>query len=105
MQEGIENAEAAALLTAAGIDVVMDRCIKREHERLFGPEPHISANTGRAATPSATAAARPSRSAGRAAAGSASARTACMENVWGMSCNGITWDCPDCGAPNGFGNQ
>jgi hypothetical protein len=27
------------------------------------------------------------------------------ENVWGMSCNGITWDCPDCGAPNGFGNQ
>jgi len=38
MQEGIENAEAAALLTAAGIDVVMNRCIKREHERLFGPD-------------------------------------------------------------------
>jgi len=36
MQEGIENREAAALLTAAGIDVVMDRCIKREHTRLFG---------------------------------------------------------------------
>jgi predicted CoA-binding protein len=36
MQEGIENREAAALLTAAGIDVVMDRCIKREHARLFG---------------------------------------------------------------------
>jgi len=35
MQEGIENREAAALLTAAGIDVVMDRCIKREHARLF----------------------------------------------------------------------
>jgi len=31
---------------------------------------------------------------------------ACMyENVWGMSCNGITWECPDCGAQNGFGNQ
>nr|WP_144016556.1 hypothetical protein [Desulfococcus multivorans] len=30
----------------------------------------------------------------------------CMaENVWGMSCNGITWQCPDCGAHNGFGNQ
>lgn len=30
----------------------------------------------------------------------------CMtENFWGMSCNGITWDCPDCGAMNGFGNQ
>jgi len=31
---------------------------------------------------------------------------ACMdENVWGMSCNGITWQCPDCGKQNGFGNQ
>lgn len=31
---------------------------------------------------------------------------ACMhENVWGMSCNGITWQCPDCGGMNGFGNQ
>ncbi|MFZ3049105.1 MAG: hypothetical protein WA151_24585 [Desulfatirhabdiaceae bacterium] len=30
----------------------------------------------------------------------------CMyENVWGMSCNGITWQCPDCEAQNGFGNQ
>ncbi|RLC32361.1 MAG: hypothetical protein DRH32_02950 [Deltaproteobacteria bacterium] len=30
----------------------------------------------------------------------------CMhENFWGMSCNGITWQCPDCGAQNGFGNQ
>ena len=36
MQEGIENREAAALLTAAGIDVVMNRCIKREHARLCG---------------------------------------------------------------------
>lgn len=36
MQEGIENREAADLLTAAGIDVVMGRCIKREHARLFG---------------------------------------------------------------------
>ncbi len=36
MQEGIENREAAALLTAAGIDVVMNRCIKRDHARLFG---------------------------------------------------------------------
>ncbi len=31
---------------------------------------------------------------------------ACMaENVWGMSCNGITWECPDCDRNNGFGNQ
>ncbi len=31
MQLGIENAEAAKLLTDAGIDVVMNRCIKIEH--------------------------------------------------------------------------
>lgn len=31
---------------------------------------------------------------------------ACMyENIWGMSCNGITWQCPDCGEQNGLGNQ
>jgi len=31
---------------------------------------------------------------------------ACMaENFWGMSCNGIIWQCPDCGQWNGFGNQ
>jgi len=36
MQEGIVNREAAERLTAAGIDVVMDRCIKKDHERLFG---------------------------------------------------------------------
>ena len=34
MQLNIENREAADLLTAAGIDVVMDRCIEVEHERL-----------------------------------------------------------------------
>jgi len=34
MQLNIENREASELLTAAGINVVMDRCIKVEHERL-----------------------------------------------------------------------
>ena len=34
MQRGIENKEAAALLTAAGIDVVMNKCLKVEHARL-----------------------------------------------------------------------
>ncbi len=30
----------------------------------------------------------------------------CMEeNFWGMTCNGITWTCPDCGDIRGFGNQ
>ena len=27
------------------------------------------------------------------------------ENAWGMTCNNITWVCPDCGESNGFGNQ
>ena len=34
MQLNIENQEAAELLTAAGIDVIMDRCIKVDHGRL-----------------------------------------------------------------------
>ena len=30
----------------------------------------------------------------------------CMqENLWGMTCNNITWTCPDCGAERNFGNQ
>ena len=30
----------------------------------------------------------------------------CMQdNLWGMTCNNITWSCPDCGARNNFGNQ
>ncbi len=35
MQLYIENKEAAALLTEAGVDVIMNRCIKVEHGRLF----------------------------------------------------------------------
>jgi uncharacterized protein len=34
MQLGIENQEAASLLVKAGIDVVMNKCIKIEHDRL-----------------------------------------------------------------------
>jgi len=35
MQLGIKHQEAAELLTTAGIDVVMDKCIKVEHARLI----------------------------------------------------------------------
>jgi hypothetical protein len=28
-----------------------------------------------------------------------------QENLWGMTCNNITWTCPDCGAIRSFGNQ
>lgn len=34
MQEGISHFEAAMMLTEAGIDVVMDRCIMVDHQRL-----------------------------------------------------------------------
>jgi hypothetical protein len=27
------------------------------------------------------------------------------ENRWGLTCNNITWQCPDCGDWNNFGNQ
>lgn len=36
MQDGISDAAAAATARAAGLDVVMDACFKREHFRLFG---------------------------------------------------------------------
>jgi uncharacterized protein len=35
MQLGVRDDAAAARATAAGVDVVMDRCIKIERERLF----------------------------------------------------------------------
>ena len=35
-QLGVENAEADELVRAAGMDSVMDRCVKIEHARLFG---------------------------------------------------------------------
>jgi uncharacterized protein len=36
MQIGVINEEAAAKARAAGLDVVMNRCVKIEHARLFG---------------------------------------------------------------------
>jgi predicted CoA-binding protein len=36
MQEGVINNEAAELARKAGIRVVMDRCMKKDHQKLFG---------------------------------------------------------------------
>ena len=46
MQLGIRNAEAARIATAAGLDVVMDRCVKIEHARLMGGLNWAGVNTG-----------------------------------------------------------
>jgi predicted CoA-binding protein len=35
MQEGIVNKEAGSKAEKAGLKVVMDRCMKKEHQRLF----------------------------------------------------------------------
>lgn len=42
MQEGIIHEAAAALAKKAGLSVVMDRCIKTDHERLFPPVLEVS---------------------------------------------------------------
>ena len=36
MQPGIRHDEAAGRLMAAGVDVVMDRCMRQEHKRMTG---------------------------------------------------------------------
>lgn len=36
MQIGVENAEAAAMAEARGVDVIQNRCPKIEYQRLFG---------------------------------------------------------------------
>ncbi|NCF50723.1 CoA-binding protein [Gammaproteobacteria bacterium] len=46
MQLGIVNEEAAEKARAAGLEVVMDRCIKIEYARLFGGLNTIGVNTG-----------------------------------------------------------
>jgi predicted CoA-binding protein len=46
MQIGVENAEAAALAQARGIDVVQNLCPKQEYQRLFGELRRGGFNTG-----------------------------------------------------------
>ena len=44
-QLGVKNLEADALVRAAGLDSVMDRCVKIEHARLFGGLNWVGVNT------------------------------------------------------------
>ena len=46
MQLGLRNDEAAASPTDAGLDVVMDRCVKIEHARILGGLNWCGVNTG-----------------------------------------------------------
>ena len=45
MQLGIVNEEAADRARRAGLEVVMDRCVKIEHARLFGGLHFVGVNT------------------------------------------------------------
>ena len=46
MQLGIENADAAKRASDAGLDVVMNRCVKIEHARILGGLNFAGVNTG-----------------------------------------------------------
>ncbi|TRZ56130.1 MAG: CoA-binding protein [Rhodocyclaceae bacterium] len=46
LQLGVINQEAAQRAAVAGLDVVMDRCVKIEHARLFGGLHWAGVNTG-----------------------------------------------------------
>ena len=45
-QIGVKNLEAARLASEAGLDVVVDRCVKIEHARLFGGLHWAGVNAG-----------------------------------------------------------
>jgi hypothetical protein len=47
LQFGVISAEGATIAAAAGLDVVMDRCMKIEHARFLGRMHWLGLNTGR----------------------------------------------------------
>jgi len=46
MQLGVRNEVAASIASDAGLDVVMDRCMKIEHARILGGLNWVGVNTG-----------------------------------------------------------
>lgn len=46
LQLGVINEDAQAIATQAGLTVIMNRCVKIEHARLFGGLGWFGVNTG-----------------------------------------------------------
>ena len=46
LQLGVVNEDAQAIAAQAGLTVIMDRCVKIEHARLFGGLGWFGVNTG-----------------------------------------------------------
>lgn len=72
LQLGVVNQEAAAIARAAGLHVVMDRCLRVEHERLIGgpfPAAGAAGVTGVPAGAGTTGGSRPGAGAGGTGAG------------------------------------
>lgn len=74
LQLGVINVEAARKAEAAGLQVVMDRCVKIEHARLFGGLNWVGVNTG---VISAKRAGPPSMHPGRESADRGTAHAQC----------------------------
>jgi len=105
MQLNIENHEASELLMAAGIDVVMNKCIMVERERLCRDKLTYREKRRMARDKGCHCCGKKTLFCWNCKCGFNICQDCMQENLWWITCNGITWQCPDCGGQNGFGNQ